>query len=620
MTAVAMDTGPRRTKVRRVLAAPAIALSGRVRERLLRLASECWGRMDYYHAEIAYKIANILFAADRESALGLFSLLMSEWRYAEAIDVLERYMRKGEDHEFCHAILANLHSRLGDDDKARTHLDALPSPSPATGYHLAHGNFHRHAGNLDLASAFFEEACRASLPTVKYLAMVHLGNNYIDQNREEDAISILEQAIALAPDLCEAYASLAKLKYYGAADHPHIDRLQSLLARDQTFALLDRIQAHFTLGEVFDHLSDHERAFVHFKNANDLKATAHVEPAGIDGGVAARIEVYDAEFLGRATRMAPSDQGEGLIFVVGMPRSGTTLTEQILASHPDVHGGGERRDIRKLAERLFLDLGSKRAYPHCVRLLDRDTLMRISRKHLDHVAKLLEPASGAGSGCRLRFVDKAPMNFLEVGLISVLFPGARIVHCMRDPLDTCLSCYFHNFGEILFSCKMDTLGAFYKQYAALMEHWHAVLPGKCHDLQYERLVEEPRRVIGDLLDDCGLPWDDRCLDFHVTKRVVLTPSTARSSGPFRTGPSGGGGTTKAIFKSSRTSWRTERQSDSRSHGRRLTGGTIPSRSASEGPSRPSPSLAPRAGKRPAPPCAQTGQEPTWSARMNCGEG
>jgi hypothetical protein len=207
------------------------------------------------------------------------------------------------------------------------------------------------------------------------------------------------------------------------------------------------------------------------------------------------------------------------IFVLGMPRSGTTLVEQILASHPQVHGAGELRALQRLVD----GLGD---YPAAATRLAPAELARLGESYLAQIRPL--------AGGRAHLVDKMPANFLHAGLIHLMLPGARIVHCRRDPVDTCLSCYTKLFsGEQMFAYDLRELGLFHRAYQTLMAHWRAVLPpDRFIEVDYEAVVEnlegEARRLVAFL----GLPWDEACLGFHKTERPVRTASVNQVRQPI----------------------------------------------------------------------------------------
>jgi hypothetical protein len=200
-----------------------------------------------------------------------------------------------------------------------------------------------------------------------------------------------------------------------------------------------------------------------------------------------------------------------------MPRSGTSLAEQILASHPDVFGAGELPVVNRMVDQLATVLDTSIPYPECLKYLDNHTLEQLASEYLEE-AQLK-------SNDEQFITDKMPSNFMHLGFISLMFPNARIIHCTRDPLDTCLSCYFQNFtGEHPYAYSLTSLGKFYRMYEKLMEHWSKVIPNPIFELSYEKVVVNPEQEIRSMVDFCGLEWDDKCLDFHQTKRTVATAS------------------------------------------------------------------------------------------------
>ncbi len=280
-----------------------------------------------------------------------------------------------------------------------------------------------------------------------------------------------------------------------------------------------RIQLHMAMGEACDHLNRYDQAFTHIRQGNKLKRDA-LGGGGFDRDrhrklIEGLIAAFSADGL-RALSHRPGE-GEGLVFVVGMPRSGTSLVEQILASHPSVHACGELPFIAQLAAQVGDLAGDGGGYPRGVSRLSAQDLDRLAHSYL---AKVGEIPAGA-----TRVTDKMPDNFLHLGLIGLLFPQAKVLHCVRDPLDTCLSCHVQNFDVgHAYAYDLADLGFYYREYARLMEHWRAVRPLPMLDVRYEDLVAALEDVSRRILDFCGLPWDERCLDFHRTGRLVNTAS------------------------------------------------------------------------------------------------
>ena len=288
--------------------------------------------------------------------------------------------------------------------------------------------------------------------------------------------------------------------------------------------MLDRLPSvldHGVVAAAYDDAGDYDVAFGHYKAGNDLKKAASLYQADATSTYVDRvIATFGTEFFARMDRAG--SQPELPVFIVGMPRSGTTLVEQILASHPQVHGAGEldymRQITQALPERLAPDsVGGQQTFPECAAKIDTALAERIAEEHLQHLRE--------HSASALRITDKTPSNFLRLGLIALLFPKARIIHCQRDPLDTCLSCYFLRFGQgQAFAYDLDDLGRYYRDYARLMEHWRRVLPSPLLEVPYEALVADQEGWSRRLIAFLGLDWDDRCLAFYRSERQVKTAS------------------------------------------------------------------------------------------------
>jgi hypothetical protein len=229
----------------------------------------------------------------------------------------------------------------------------------------------------------------------------------------------------------------------------------------------------------------------------------------------ALMNIYSPEFMARMPRA--SIRSERPVFIVGMVRSGTSLVEQILASHPAVYGAGELPDIIQTVLSLHTVLGTEQHYPQCLSKLTQEKTDWLAQQYLGHLASLSPDAA--------RVIDKMPGNFMHLGFIELLFPGARIIHCMRDPLDTCLSAYFQDFSRThQYSYDLSNLGAFYREYLRVMQHWREVLKLPMLEVRYEELVANQEAVTRRMVEFCGLEWDERCMQFHKAKRYVATAS------------------------------------------------------------------------------------------------
>jgi len=347
---------------------------------------------------------------------------------------------------------------------------------------------------------------------------INLANALQEHGDLAQAREVSAHLLTLHPASAEAWAIHVGLKTFAAAD-PDLDRMETLLAgfeAEHGAGREKKIILGFALGKAWMDVGDADRAFGHLSRANRLKR-----------------ETFDFDVRGEARRLAaipngvellkqrltgPGDPSELPIFVVGMPRSGTTLVEQILASHGSVCGGGELTAFQEAMPEAGLSPRSPQ--PGGMRVgppsqFDPSTL---GRAYLSRVVPL---ARG-----KTRLVDKLPGNFQNAGLISLALPNARIIHCRRDPMDVGLSCYATRFVAAKpFAYDLAELGQYYRAYEALMDHWRVALPAERFlDVRYEDVVADLEGQARRLVAFCGLGWDEACLRFHETRRPVLTAS------------------------------------------------------------------------------------------------
>lgn len=364
-------------------------------------------------------------------------------------------------------------------------------------------------------------------------AHIGMANCHSDLGDSKTARDWYERTLELDPDHAGALRELANLKVL-TCDDERFARLERL-AQAPDAALSRRRVLNMALGEVYRAQGDPERAFAHYDLGNALKdVTFDIDT--YRRYIDRIIQHFDSDHFARFS--GAGDSSETPVFIVGMPRSGTSLVEQILASHPAVYGAGELEDMVRLADSLADslddDVGSEAAFPECVARLTPAVAAKLAGEQLARLQALAPEAS--------RITDKMPGNFLLLGLIATLFPGAKIIHCQRDPLDVCLSIYFGEFaGYHGYAYNLENLGHYYREYERIMAHWNKVLPLGILDVRYEDVVDDVESMARRLLDHCGLPWDARCLEFHKTERSVHTRSKAQVRQP--------------IYKSSRGRWR-----------------------------------------------------------------
>jgi tetratricopeptide (TPR) repeat protein len=295
---------------------------------------------------------------------------------------------------------------------------------------------------------------------------------------------------------------------------------------------IDRAGLHFTAADLLDSLGRYDDAFSHARRANEL-ARPRYDPNARQRTFDTLIAYFTRDRL--ASLAKSTERTDKPVFIVGMPRSGTSLVEQILASHPAVHGAGELDFMFHVrAGTIQMLKAAPQNYPACLNRLTPDQATGMSQIYLQPLIALNPAAS--------HITDKLPLNFLHLGLISLLFPGARVIDCRRDPRDTCLSCYFARFESgNEFKYDLAHTAHFFTQYRRLMQHWKQSLDLPILEVNYEELVTDPENQTRRILEFLNLPWNDRCLRFHETHRPVNTSSSQQVRRP--------------LYKSSINRWR-----------------------------------------------------------------
>ncbi len=324
-----------------------------------------------------------------------------------------------------------------------------------------------------------------------------------------------DSALTINPLDTSAIFGRAQVRRYTDADRDWPQILERQLS-DANISEGQQSALHFALGKIHNDLGDYDTAFAHFQAANDaIHKTTHYDRRETEAFIDNTIRIFTKDFIDKLRAMG--SDSDLPVFVVGMPRSGTTLVEQIIASHPQAHGAGELRYFTSIYKRLPQLLRSSQSTLDCISTMTPAAAANITGNYLALLRR--------HSATALRIVNKTPGNFIFLGLIAGLFPDARIIHCTREPLDVCLSIYFQSFKEGHdYSWDLLDIGHYYRLYARLMRHWRAVMPDRFLDVNYEELVAGPEAGSRRLIGYCGLPWDDQCLRFYETKREVKTAS------------------------------------------------------------------------------------------------
>ncbi len=454
--------------------------------------------MDQGKLEEAVATYRRLVAVEPDNARVLYNAglaLKRFGRFEEAIATYRRALAIEPD-------LAEAHNSLGAalaeqdevEDAIGHYRRALALKPDHVRAHNNLGNALQRQGRLDEAVAAHRQALALEPDWAE--GQTSLGNALRKQGKRDEAIACYENALTLKPDYAKAYYQLAKVNNFEPGD-PQIASMERSLENPEN-SVEDRATLSFALGAAYDRIGDYDGAFQYFSLANEMirqKITYDATPLQqlIDRIIRSFDESIFAEEGGFGC------DSDVPIFVVGMPRSGKTLVEQILSQHPLVHGAGETRDLARIVSHLPQSLGVTLAFPESVRALTPGQARELGEKYV--------AASRRHAPDTPRITETVPANYLYIGLIRLILPRARIVHCTRDPLDNCLFCYFKYFKHMRYSFDLTELGEFYLQYRRLMEHWRAVLPEPVFEVRYEDLVSDPVRTSRDLFSFCGLDPD-----------------------------------------------------------------------------------------------------------------
>lgn len=417
-----------------------------------------------------------------------------------AIRCFERALKEAPQNPHYHFTLAETYLKAGEHPDAIKHFAlAIRLKADWVEALCALGRAYTEFGKAEIALPFYEKALKidAGHPHIR----MGLANALVSLGRMEEAAEQMKGAISARQDIGAAYSGLVSIRKF--AEEPA--ELQSILSEIENRAVDKRSvqRLHYAAAKVLNDLRRYEEALDHLRRAKEL-SSGRFNIDDYRRSVDFMIDLFNPDMM--AKRTGYGSTSEVPVFVLGMPRSGTTLTEQICASHPDVHGAGELTKLRRITNRLAPKTRSPEELRKSILEMTADQSRSLAEEYLRHIRQHSPDA--------LRIVDKLPHNFELIGLIRLLFPKARIVHCRRDAIDNCISCYFLNFNDDNFyNADLKSLGLYYREYDRLMQHWGRVFPGQILENRYEDLVSDQERQSRRLIEHLGLPWDDACLRF-----------------------------------------------------------------------------------------------------------
>jgi tetratricopeptide (TPR) repeat protein len=440
-------------------------------------------------------------------------------RFADAEALLRRAIELAPGFAPARFNLATVLYRDGRAAAALVELDRLMAQDPDNpAYRNLAAVALTKGGDLAQAIGHFEKALERQPDLTK--VWLSYGHALKTLGRQADSVSAYRRAIALEPGFGEAWWSLANLKtvHLDDTDIAAMEAALPALPADGE----DRFHLHFALGKAHEDAARHEQAFAHYAEGNRLRlALVPHDPDAVNGRVDRTIALFTPAFF--AAHAGQGAEAADPIFVLGMPRSGSTLIEQILASHPLVEGTQELPDIQMMATRLA---GEDDAYPERLADLAPERLRALGEE-------FLERTRAERRTDRPFFIDKMPNNWLHAGFIRLILPNARIVDARRHPL----ACGFSNFKQHFargqsFAYDLTHMGRYYADYARLMAHFDAAAPGMVHRVHYEAMIADTETEVRRLLDHLGLPFDPACLRFHETERAVRTASSEQVRRPI----------------------------------------------------------------------------------------
>jgi tetratricopeptide (TPR) repeat protein len=452
----------------------------------------------------------------------LGTLQVSAGRHEEAERLFERALALAPDYLSALLALGRLHKELDRYAEALACFEralALAPDSPQV--HFLRGSVLAPLARTDAAMAAYRR-CLELRPGHSG-ALLGLGHVLKTLGEQHEAIATYRRCLAARPDNGETWWSLANLKVYRFSD----EEIAEMTSRVESGRLEAQSEVNllFALAKAWEDRGEYERAWGYY-HAGNLRQRAQVtyDPVQTEALHDRLLEIFSREFL--AGRSGAGLDDGAPIFIVGLPRSGSTLLEQILASHSEVEGTSELPYLGRIASSLNRNRADGINYPEAVRELGPEHLRALGSEYLE-LARVHRHAG------KPRFIDKMPNNFPNVGLLALILPRAKIIDARRHPLDACLGCYRQLFARgQTFTYDLTELGEYYLQYQRMMDHWAEALPGRVLTVQYESVVADLESEARRLLDFCELTWDDACLRFHETVRPVRTASSEQVRRPI----------------------------------------------------------------------------------------
>jgi len=482
-----------------------------------QLGDACTKLQRWEEAIKAYQQVLAIQAEDVDTIIKLGSAFIAAQLFTDSILLYEQALTILPDNALLHRHLGSSLQKMGQMEKAvKCFEQALNLHPDYVGVRIDFARLLRQLGRAEEALVLLEEAI--DLDPNHGEAHISLALTLRQLGRTELALERLEHFLTIRPTCGSAYYNISLIKPKQALI-PAVEKL----FRQPGLSKSDGIYCHFALGNFYNSSKSYDQAFGHFLKGNTLQRTTFTYHAKENRQTVDRlIKVYSKGFFQDKDQFGSASQVP--VFIVGMPKSGTTLVEQILSSHASVHGAGEVEAFGGVYHSIAEQLKHAGPRPECMSLIDKKMVEEYSARYLQELTLHCPTAT--------RITDKQPGNFVRIGLIKTLFPDARIVHCQRNPLDNCISLFFHCFKPLTCSFELTELGQYYLDHQRLMSHWQNLFPGEIFTVRYEELVVDQEKVSKQLIDYLGLEWDEKCIDFHHNERNVMTPSNMQVRQPM----------------------------------------------------------------------------------------
>lgn len=475
---------------------------------------------EFGQAHFAAQRAVQLNPDDAESYLNLADVLYLSSSFDDGHAALKEALKRDPDNPRAYSKLSNIYERLDEADDALWAIDKAIELAPdAPLFKSRKASILHIANEIDEALKVVDEVLESSPKLMP--ALLTQAEILVAINRTDEAKEILEKAKEIDPNHPLIYFTLSNIKKFDSEDDEDFQAMLALQEKVQKMGTNYTSALYYALARVYENFKQYETAFDYLNMAaSEKRKTLPYNEANQPALFATMKNEFSPEIIKNLDGCGfESDKS---VFIVGMPRSGTTLTEQIISSHPDVFGAGELPDVLRAKRR--------------VGIITPETLKEAGQLYVDL------SSTRDKEGKAKRITDKMPGNYLNIGLIATMLPNAKIIHCRRDPLDTCLSNYKQNFmvGQF-WSYNLEEMGHEYLRYRDLMEYWHEQFPGRILDIDYEETVDNLEEQARKLIDFVGLEWNEACLEPHKQKRAVLTASKAQ--------------VTKPVYKTSVQKWK-----------------------------------------------------------------